>query len=177
MKKLYFYMMTAVMALTMASCSSWDSPYYVDDIVGSWTSEYYSDGYDEYDLYGYDVVRYDFYQNHTGRYTYYSSIGLAYVDFDWETRGNRLFIRYYDGDYEDLYYGYDNYGYLILSLDRYFFQYTAYSPGGGRWYEPGKTMDKAPAKESADSATKRIQGAKMKSLSRGIKALADAEND
>jgi len=38
-------------------------------------------------------------------------------------------------------------------------------------------MDKAPAKGSADSATKRIQGAKMKSLSRGIKALADAEND
>ena len=169
MKKIYFYMMTALMAITMASCSNWDSPYYIDDIVGSWVSEYGSDGYGEYDIWGYDVVRYDFYSNYTGRYTYYSAFGLGYVDFNWETRGDRLYIRYYDGDYENLYYGFDRYGYLILSLDRYFYQYTAYSPSGSGWYyEPAKAMQKAPAKQSSDLVTKREANAKLKSLSRGI---------
>ena len=177
MKKIYFYMMTAMLGLTLASCSNWshwDSPYYVDDIVGSWVSEYGSDGYGEYDIYGYDVVRYDFYGNGTGRYTYYSAFGLDYVDFNWNTRGDRLFISYYDGDYEDLYYGFDRYGYLILSLDRYFYRYTAYSPNGYGWYnEPAKTMEKAPAKtDSTNLVTKREQGVKIKSLSRGVKARA-----
>jgi hypothetical protein len=172
MKKLYFYMMTAMMALTMASCSNWDStyydtPYYIEDIVGSWVSEYGGDSYGEYGIYGYDVVYYDFFNNHTGRYTYYSAFGWDYVDFDWDTRGNRLFIRYYDGDYENLYYGFDSYNYLILSLDPYFYQYTAYAPNG-RYYEPAKTMDKAPAKQSTDMVTKRDDNAKLKSLSRGV---------
>jgi hypothetical protein len=172
MKKIYFYMMAALVALTMASCSNWESPYYVEDIVGSWVSEYGCDGYGEYDILGYDVVRYDFYSNYTGRYTYYSYYGLDYVDFDWETRGDRLNIRYYDGDYESLYYGFDRYGYLLLSLDRYFYQYTAYSPGG-RYYEPAKGMAKAPAESTGDLVTKRDSTVKIKSLSRGVKARAE----
>ena len=171
MKKIYYFLMLAALSLGMTSCDGWDSPYYVEDIVGSWVSEYGSDGYGTYDIWGYDVVRYDFYRNHTGRYTYYSAYGMAYVDFDWETRGNRLFISYYDGDYENLYYGYDDYGYLILSLDYYFYQYTAYRPAG--YYEPAKEFPgDAPklAPREGDKVTK------VKSVSRAIKARAtDAE--
>lgn len=125
--------MLATLSLGVTSCDDWDSPYYVDDIVGSWESAWGYNGYYEYDILGQDVVRYDFYTNYTGRYTYYSYYGLYYVDFDWETRGDRLFIRYYDGDREYLYYGFDHYGYLILSLDRHFYQYTAYRPSGMYW--------------------------------------------
>ena len=175
MKKVYFYMMTAMMAFTMASCDNWDSPYYDtppfnDEIVGSWESVFGRDGYGVYDILGYDAVRYDFYSNQRGRYYYYSAFGLEYVGFDWETRGDRLFIHYYDGDFESLYYGYDEFGYLLLSLDWHFYEYTAYSPcgSGGWYYEPAKTMTKAPAKESTDMVTKSESNVKLKALSRGI---------
>jgi len=168
MKKIYNMMMLALMSMTLFSCSNWDyrdTPYYIDDIMGSWVSYYGHDGYGDYDIYGYDVVRYDFYSNYTGRYTYYSAYGLSYVDFDWDTRGNRLFIRYYDGDFEDLYYGYDNYGYLILSLDRYFYQYTAYRPAGA-YYEQGKELTNDGLKRMAPESA----SVKIKALSRGVKA-------
>ena len=83
MKKIYLITMLALLSMTVTSCHDWDSPYYVDDIVGTWVSEYGADYYGTYDIMGYDVVRYDFYYNYTGRYTYYSAYGLAYVDFDW----------------------------------------------------------------------------------------------
>lgn len=164
MKKIYNMMMLALMSMTLFSCSNWDSPYYVDDIVGSWVSYYGCDGYGEYDILGYDVVRYDFYSNYTGRYTYYSAYGLSYVDFDWDTRGDRLFIRYYDGDFENLYYGYDHYGNLIMSLDRYFHQYTVYRPGG-MYYEPGKELSNDGIKRVAPDAP----AVKIKAASRAIK--------
>lgn len=133
MKKIYYMMLMTMMSVAMVSCDGWDSPYYVDDIVGSWESYYGSNGYYEYDIYGSDVVRYDFYANHTGRYTYYSYYGLSYVDFDWDTYGNRLSIRYYDGDYEYLYYGYERNGDLVLSLDSRFYNYTVYRASGSYW--------------------------------------------
>lgn len=167
MKKIYYMMMVALMSMTLFSCSNWDSPYYVDDIdiVGSWVSYYGCDGYGEYDILGYDVVRYDFYRNYTGRYTYYSLYGLDYVDFDWETRGDRLYIRYYDGDFESLYYGYNDYGYLVLSLDRYFHQYTVYRPGG-MYYEQAKELNNDGLKRMAPESA----SVKVKSISRAIKA-------
>ena len=61
MKKIYYMMLLALVSMTMVSCHDWDSPYYYEDIVGSWVSEYGGDYYGEYDLYGYDVVRYDFF--------------------------------------------------------------------------------------------------------------------
>ena len=150
MKKFYYMLLLALvsMTVTMTSCHDWDSPYYVDDIVGSWVSEYGRDYYGEYDILGYDVVRYDFYSNYTGRYTYYSTYGyvLSYVDFDWSTRGNRLYIDYYDGDWEALYYGYDNYGYLIMSLDARFHEYTAYRPNG-MYYAPSKDITDSGSRE------------------------------
>ena len=162
------------MTVTMTSCHDWDSPYYVDDIVGSWVSEYGRDYYGEYDILGYDVVRYDFYYNHTGRYTYYSMYGLSYVDFDWETRGDRLFINYYDGDYENLYYGFDDYGYLILSLDRRFYQYTAYRAAGtSPYYEPAKELP-GDAPKLAPREGEKVS--KVKSVTRAIKErVTDAE--
>ncbi len=170
MKKFYYMMLLALLTITVTSCRDWDSPYYVDDIVGSWVSEYGHDYYGSYDIMGYDVVRYDFYSNYTGRYTYYSAYGLSYVDFDWETRGHHLYIRYYDGDFESLYYGYDDYGYLIMSLDSHFRQYTAYRPGG-MYYTPSIEMTQGPKLQGRKSDGE----VKVKSVSRAIKARETAE--
>lgn len=176
MKKIYYMLMLAALSVMMVSCSDWDSPFYVDNISGSWVSEYGYDylGYYELDLY--ESVRYDFYGNHTGRYTFYSEFDymLCYVDFDWETHGNRLYIRYYDGDYDDLYYGYDEYGYLILGLDSHFREYTAYRPVG-IYYEPGKSLT-----QDSDSSRRKVSSSaedvKVKSVTRAIKArVTDAE--
>ena len=169
-------MMSAVMAITMASCSDydmpyWDTPSYNDDVVGSWESVYGCDAYGEFDLYGFDVIRYDFYPNNTGRYTFYEGFERYYVDFDWEIRGSKLCIWYYDGLYESVYYGYDRYGYLMLSLDRYFYEYTAYcSCGGGRYYAPAKTQENDSTATTGDKVTKRESNVKVKALSRGILA-------
>ena len=138
-------LLLAVISMTFASCDEWDSPYYVDDIVGSWESYYGYDGYGEYDIMGYDVVRYDFYSNYTGRYTFYSRMGLAYIDFTWDTYSHRLKIWYEDGDFEDLYYGFNEYGYLVLSTSRRYYQYTVYRPTGF-YYEQGKGLDPTKAK-------------------------------
>lgn len=170
MKKIYYMMLLALLTITVTSCHDWDSPYYTDDIVGSWVSEYGHDYYGDYDILGYDVVRYDFYSNYTGRYTYYSAFGLSYVDFDWDTRGDRLYIRYYDGDYESLYYGYDHYGYLILSTDYHYHQYTAYRPAGMYYRAPGEEMtDDAPRRAAAKDTAK----VAVKSISRALKARAE----
>lgn len=167
MKKIYLIAMVALLSMTVSSCRDWDSPYYVEDIVGSWVSEFGADGYGTYDIMGYDVVRYDFYYNYTGRYTFYSAYGLSYVDFDWETRGNMLYIHYYDGDYESLYYGFDDYGYLILSLDRHFYNYTAYRPGGSYYLEPAKEM---PGNGPKFAPREGEKTSSVKTVSRGIKA-------
>lgn len=168
MKKIY-YMLLAALSMSMVSCDGWDSPYYVQDIVGSWVSYYGHDGYGEYDILGYDQVRFDFYGNYTGRYTYYSYYGLDYVDFDWETFGDRLVIYYYDGTREYLYYGYDRNGDLILSTDSHFYQYTAYRPGGA-FYEPAKEdmADKTKVAKSLEA-----NKTKVNSVSRAIKARGE----
>lgn len=164
MKKIYYFLMLIALSLGVTSCDGWDSPYYVEDIVGSWESSWGYDGYYEYDIRGFDVVRYDFYANYTGRYTYYNDYyGFSYVDFDWETRGDRLFIRYYDGDREYLYYGYDHNGYLILSLDRNFYRYTAYRPAGMYWEQFKENAEKQGLqvkKEISRSVTKKTATAK-----------------
>ena len=164
MKKIYYMMLLALMTVTITSCNGWDSPYYVDDIVGGWVSYYGHDGYGEYDILGRDVVRYDFYSNYTGRYTYYSYYGLSYVDFDWDTYGDRLIIHYYDGDSEYLYYGYDRNGDLLLATDSRFYQFTAYRPIG--YYDeamPLPDLDKTVGDNKTTS---------IKSESRAIKVRA-----
>ena len=99
-----------------------------NSIVGTWISEYGVDSYGRYDIVERDAVSFVFNEDYTGRYTYYSPYGLAYVDLDWETLGDRLYIRYYDGDSENLYYRIDESGYMLLALDAQFTIYTAYRP-------------------------------------------------
>ena len=164
MKKIYYMMLLALMTVTITSCDGWDSPYYVDDIVGSWVSYYGHDGYGEYEILGRDVVRYDFYSNYTGRYTYYSYYGMSYVDFDWDTYGDRLIIHYYDGDSEYLYYGYDRNGDLLLATDSRFYQYTAYRPIG--YYDEAKPLP------DLDKTIGENKTTSIKSESRAIKVRA-----
>ena len=162
MKKIYYMLLLAALSMTMVSCDdNWDSPYYVDDIVGSWVSYYGHDMKGEYDIIGRDQVRYDFYSNYTGRYTYYTYYGgMDFVDFDWQIRGDRLIIYYYDGDSEYLYYGYDRNGDLIMATDPHFYQYTAYCPAGFYYYSQAKdvvtdsTTATTKAKESTSTAPK-----------------------
>lgn len=97
-------------------------------IVGTWISEYGVDSYGRYDILENDIVSFVFNEDHTGRYTFYTNQGMAYVDLDWETRGDRLYIRYYEGDTENLYYRIDESGYMLLALDARFTTYTAYRP-------------------------------------------------
>jgi len=160
-------MLLALLSTSMVSCDSWDSPYYVDDIVGSWISYYGYDGYGEYDILGYDQVRFDFYSNYTGRYTYYSYYGMDYVDFDWDNYSDRLIIHYYDGTSEYLYYGFDRNGDLILATDSRFYQYTAYRPAGA-FYDKAKDMTKG------DLVTKKkVESSEIKTVTRAIKARED----
>ena len=176
MKKIYFYMMLMVASMTvmLTSCDGWDSPYYADDIVGSWVSYYGHNGYGTYDLIGDNVVRYDFYRDYTGRFTHYSYYGLDYVvDFDWYTSGDRLIIHYYDGDSDYLYYGFDRNGDLLMATDSRFYNYTAYRPIG-YYYEPAKEM---PAADSDSAVGKSIEKVEKKSsekaASRAVKSRAE----
>jgi len=127
-KLLYLLMVAIVLSVSLTSCDDDEPHYYWDDIVGSWESVYGQDEFGSYDIMGFDVVRYDFYDDYTGRYTYYSSYGLEYVDFNWYVSGDMVQINYYDGDMEILYYGFDDWGYLLLSPDFDFYRYTAYRP-------------------------------------------------
>lgn len=99
-----------------------------NSIIGTWISEYSVDSYGQYDIVERDVVSFVFNEDNTGRFTYSSPYGQAYVDLDWETHGDRLYIRYYDGDSDELYYRIDESGYLLLALDAQFTMYTAYRP-------------------------------------------------
>lgn len=167
MKKIYYMLLLAVLAVTMVSCDGWESPYRVGrSIVGSWESYYGYNGVYEYDILGRDIVRYDFYANYTGRYTYYDTwYGLCYVDFDWETYNDRLIIRYYDGDSDYLFYGFDNMGYLIMSLDRHYNQYTAYRPSG--YWSPAKDLNQL----KGQAVEKKEVGKSV--TSRAVKAESD----
>ena len=160
MKKIYYMLLLAVIAVTVVSCDGWDPPYSWDNrsLVGSWESYYGCEGNYVYDIVGYDQVRYDFYANRTGRWTCFDRYyRLTYVDFDWDAYGSNLIIRYYDGDTDYLYYDFDRNGDLLLSLDRDFYHYTAYRPSG--FWAPATEMSKVSnnaAKESSkDSVTSR----------------------
>ncbi len=149
MKKLYYILLLAVISMTMVSCDDrqvwWDTPPYESILIGCWESYCEVDGYDEYDIVGRDVVSYDFYGNHTGRYTFYSYMGLSYLNFEWETRGYRLLIWFEDGVYEEWYYDFDQYGYLMLSSSQRFHHYLVFSPFS-YYYEPEKSFDPLQAK-------------------------------
>jgi len=126
--KILNLLLCAIMAMTLASCDDDEPHRYWDDLLGGWESEYGVDEYGEYDISGYDVIRYEFYSDYTGQYSYYSTYGLTYIGFNWYVQGDVLLLDYYDGTNERVYYDFDNWGYLILSPDPSFYYYTAYRP-------------------------------------------------
>ena len=100
----------------------------MDNIVGSWISEYGVDPYGRYDILERDVVTFEFHEDHTGVYYSYINSNLIYIDLTWAQTPQRLYIWYNDGFNEELYYGIDESGYLLLALDEQFTSYTAYRP-------------------------------------------------
>ncbi len=128
-----------------------------NSIVGTWVSEYGVDSYGRYNIEERDVVSFVFNEDNTGRFTYSSPYGQAYVDLDWETHGGRLYIRYYDGDSENLYYRIDESGYLLLALDAQFTIYTAYRPvTESDMSSTGTSKDSHPSQSA--SASRAIKG-------------------
>ena len=123
MKKNYCILILALVAVILSSCR--DEPSY-DRMQGSWESYYTVDVHGEGYIDGRDVVRYDFYRNGRGRYTYYDNYGPLYIDFNWDVTRRMLYINYDDGLRESLYYDYDRNGDLILSQKSNVYYYTAY---------------------------------------------------
>lgn len=106
--------------MTVVSCGEnewmWDTPPAMSaSIVGTWEAGY-----------GYDMESYEFYNDFTGYYYFYSGWDLYYIYFEWRSSGNRIQIWYEDNFYEVLYYGFKDYGYLMLSNSPYFDYYTVY---------------------------------------------------
>ena len=99
------------------------------NITGSWVSVYGVDPYGQYDIHDADAVAFDFQDNRKGIYTFQLNHDVCYTEFTWEQQFRRIFIWYYDGFHEELYYRIDPDGYLLLALDKQFSYYTAYRPG------------------------------------------------
>ena len=108
------------------------------DITGGWYSEYAVDEYGKYDIPEEIAVYFTFYRNKTGYYSYHTYVNNELVDciiaLRWNLEGQRLYIWYNDGDYEELYCTIDENGYLLMSLDEEFKNYTAYR----RIWHPGE---------------------------------------
>ena len=106
--------------------------YHAVGIVGSWISEYALDENGErFDIPAPIVVSFDFYEDQTGLWGCYSDYDnhiIDYVGFKWELSANRLSLWFEDGEHEELYYGMNADGYLLLSLNPNLSQYTAYRP-------------------------------------------------
>ena len=107
--------------------------YHFKSIVGSWISEYALDENGErFEIPDPIKVSFDFYEDQTGQYGYSSYYDnntiINYVDLKWEQQYNRLYLWFDDGDHEELYYTINEDGYLLLSVNAQFTQYTAYCP-------------------------------------------------
>lgn len=102
----------------------------VNDITGSWYSEYFVDEEGQYNVPESIAVGFDFYSDYTGRYSYRNKDGWAYTGLRWKQQGELLFIWYDDGEYERLFCKIDENGYLLMSLYSDYHNYTAYRPEG-----------------------------------------------
>lgn len=105
---------------------------YFKSIVGSWVSEYALDENGErFDIPDPIKVSFDFYEDQSGQwgsYTDYNHGIIDYVGLKWEQQLRRLYLWFNDGNHEELYYGFNEDGYLLLSLNTQMTQYTAYRP-------------------------------------------------
>ena len=102
-------------------------------VVGSWVSEYVLDENGERFVIPVQIRDcFDFNEGQTGQYGYYSyynpNIIVDYIDLKWEQQLNRLYLWFDDGDHEEFYYKIDEDGFLLLSHNAQFTQYTAYCP-------------------------------------------------
>ena len=107
--------------------------YHFQSIVGNWISEYALDENDEvFEIPDPIKVSFHFNEDQTGEYGYrynsYGNIVVGYVDLKWEQQATRLYLWFADGDHEELYYRFNEDGYLLLSLNAHMSQYTAYRP-------------------------------------------------
>ena len=132
------------------------------DITGTWYSEYAVDEYGKYDIPEQIAVQFTFNANKTGHYSYSTYVNNEIIDciieLRWVLKGQRLYIWYNDGDYEELYCDIDDNGYLLLSLNQSFTNYTAYRPV----VSASAAVDRKPHRQSQDAAA-------IKSVSRAIK--------
>lgn len=124
MRKVYFLLMLAILAIASTSCTDdddWGAP-----LVGSWESIYTVDNDNTYPVSGYDVERFDFYEDGEGTYFYYAKGVPMSVDFVWDASSDgRIAIRYSDGVDEYSYFDFEN-GCLCISRDASFYQYTVF---------------------------------------------------
>ena len=107
--------------------------YHSKSIVGSWVSEYaLDDNGERFEIPASLVVSFDFYEDQTGQWGYYpnynSNPTADYVGLKWEQQVKRLYLWFDDGSHEELYYRFNEDGYLLLSLNAQITQYTAYRP-------------------------------------------------
>lgn len=120
-------------------------------LVGSWLSEYavYDDG-DRFNIPTEMCVSFTFDEDQTGTWGCYvlhsypdsSYYSISYTQLRWEQQANRLAVWFDDGYHEEMYYGFNEDGYLLLSLDAKLTNYTAYRPVETRYPlgsgKPGK---------------------------------------
>lgn len=102
--------------------------YHAPSILGSWYSEYFVDEDGRYDVPESIAVSFDFYGDYTGRYSYLEKDEMIHVSLRWNLQGQRLYLWFIDGDYEELYCKIDENGYMLLSLYEDFHNYTGYRP-------------------------------------------------
>lgn len=104
--------------------------YQTNSVIGSWYSEYFVDEDGKYNIPESIAMGFEFYSDHTGRYSYLDKDGIVYVPLRWNVQAQRLNLLFSDSDIEVYYYRIDENGYLLLTFDREFITYTAYRPVG-----------------------------------------------
>ena len=137
------------------------------NITGTWYSEYFVDEDGKYNIPEQIAVWYTFNSNKTGYYEFLGNEGIYEItELRWKLQGQRLYIWYSDGDYEELHCNIDDNGYFLMSLYEDFHNYTAYRP-------VGTTNAAGTGKNAANDGKIHHQGdgtSVIKSVSRAIKA-------
>ena len=139
--------------------------YQTNGILGCWYSEYFVDGDGRYDVPEPIAVCYEFKEDYTGRYSYRDKDDIVYLGLRWNLQGQRLYVWYGDGVYEELYVKIDENGYMLMSLDAHFDSYTAYRPIND-FITSGNGVA---ATDAGKVSNLRTSGTAMKSVSRAIK--------
>lgn len=134
-------------------------------IMGSWISEYaIDDNGERFDIPTEMCVSLTFDEDQTGlwgSYVYYSSpdhsyYSISYEHMKWEQQARRLYIWLDDGYHEEMYYGFNVDGYLLISLNAQLTQYTALCPVDNRYPLGSSRPDKVSRHSDSAVASKSI---------------------